>query len=58
MRQEQILGSIEVGKRADLIVVDRNLFEVPAEEINQARVELTLFDGEIVYEVMGQQQLD
>jgi predicted amidohydrolase YtcJ len=58
MRQEQIVGSIEVGKRADLVVLSRNLFEIPEEEINQAQVELTLFDGEIVYEVMGQQQLD
>ena len=58
MRQEQIVGSIEVGKRADLVVLSRNLFEIPEEEINQAQVELTLFDGEIVYEIMGQQQLD
>jgi hypothetical protein len=54
MRQEQIVGSIEVGKRADLVVLDRNLFEIPEEEINQAQVELTLFDGDIVYEVLDQ----
>lgn len=49
MGQEDAVGSIEVGKRADLIVIDRNLFEIPATEINEATVVLTLFDGEPVY---------
>ncbi|MGI9233597.1 MAG: amidohydrolase [Woeseiaceae bacterium] len=43
-------GSIEVGKRADLVVLDRNLFELPAAEINEARVMMTIFDGRTVYE--------
>ena len=47
--QENQVGSIETGKRADLIVLDRNLFEIPVTEINEAKVELTLFDGEVVY---------
>jgi hypothetical protein len=42
-------GSIEVGKLADLIVIDRNLFNIPASEISEARVMLTLFGGEIVF---------
>jgi predicted amidohydrolase YtcJ len=42
-------GSIEVGKLADLVVLDRNLFELPVEEISQARVVLTLVEGERVY---------
>ena len=58
MRQEQIVGSIEVGKRADLVVLDRNLFEIPSEEINEAIVELTLFDGEVVHQSDGQPLLD
>jgi len=58
MRQEQIVGSIEVGKRADLTVLDRNLFEIAAEEINEAVVELTLLDGEVVYQADGQPPLD
>ncbi len=49
MRQEDRVGSIEVGKRADLIVLDRDLFAVPPHEINRSRVVLTLFDGEEVY---------
>jgi predicted amidohydrolase YtcJ len=49
MKLDDVQGSIEVGKRADLIVLDRNLFEIPAHEINEASVTLTLFDGRIVY---------
>jgi len=49
MHQEEKVGSIEVGKRADIVVLDRNLFELPATEINEASVRFTIFDGEIVY---------
>jgi len=48
-REDAITGSIEVGKLADLIVVDRNLFETPVGEIHKARVLLTLLDGAPVY---------
>jgi hypothetical protein len=53
MRLEDKTGSIEVGKRADLIVLDRNLFDIPVTEINEARVLLTLMDGKTVYSVNG-----
>jgi predicted amidohydrolase YtcJ len=43
-------GSLEVGKLADLAVVDRNLFGAPAEEISEANVVLTLVDGRVVHE--------
>ncbi|MBK9664825.1 MAG: amidohydrolase [Gammaproteobacteria bacterium] len=49
MRLDTLSGSVEVGKRADLIVLDRNLFAIPATEINQARVLLTLLDGVEMY---------
>lgn len=42
-------GSIEVGKLADLIVLDQNLFEIDVSEISEARVLLTLLGGEPVY---------
>ncbi|MEZ5331057.1 MAG: amidohydrolase [Thermoanaerobaculia bacterium] len=38
-------GSIEVGKAADLVVLDRNLFEIPAAAISEARVERTILGG-------------
>lgn len=49
MRLEDKTGSIEVGKRADLIVLDRNLFDIPVTEINEARVLLTMMDGKVVH---------
>lgn len=46
---EDATGSIEVGKWADLIVLDKNLFEIPATEISTAKVRLTLFEGKTVF---------
>lgn len=48
-REERSTGSLEVGKSADLIVLDRNLFEVPAARIHEAKVLLTLLEGEPVF---------
>ena len=42
-------GSIEVGKAADLIVLDQNLFRVPAGEIGKVKVVLTFFGGKKVF---------
>ena len=47
--QEKETGSIEVGKSADLIVLDRNLFEIPKHEIHQSKVLLTFLEGREVY---------
>ena len=49
MQQEDVTGSIEVGKYADLIVLDQNLFEIPVHEISDTKVLLTLLEGEVVY---------
>jgi predicted amidohydrolase YtcJ len=43
-------GSIEVGKYADLAVVDRDLFAHPVEEIANAQVDATFVEGTAVYE--------
>jgi predicted amidohydrolase YtcJ len=42
-------GSLEIGKSADLIVLDRNLFAIPAQEIHNTKVLWTLFKGRAVY---------
>lgn len=47
--REKELGTLEVGKYADVVVLDRNLFNIPAKEILETKVELTVMDGEIVY---------
>jgi predicted amidohydrolase YtcJ len=49
MHQEHELGSIEVGKLADLVLLDRNLFLVPDHEIGGVAVLQTWIDGEPVY---------
>jgi hypothetical protein len=46
---ERETGSIEVGKHADLVVVDRDVFAVPVDEIHRANVELTFVEGERVH---------
>ncbi len=43
------LGSITPGKLADLVILDRNLFEIPADEIADTRVALTMVDGRVVF---------
>jgi predicted amidohydrolase YtcJ len=47
---ERETGSIEPGKLADLIVLDRNLFDVPVEQIHRVRVARTLLEGKTVFE--------
>ena len=46
---DDITGSVEAGKFADLIVLDRNLFEVEQAELSDTQVLLTLMEGEAVY---------
>jgi hypothetical protein len=43
-------GSLEVGKSADLIVLDRHLFRIPSEELAATRVLATYFEGVVVHE--------
>ncbi len=52
---EKETGSIEPGKAADLIVLDRNLFEIPPSQIHDAKVLLTLLEGREVYRGSGLQ---
>ncbi|MDR1573563.1 MAG: amidohydrolase family protein [Clostridiales Family XIII bacterium] len=48
--REEELGTLEAGKLADIVVFDRNLFGIEAREILNAKVRMTVQDGEIVYE--------
>lgn len=50
LRIEDTSGSIEVGKSADLLVINSNLFKVNTESISDTEIEMTLFSGEIVYQ--------
>ena len=49
LRKEEEVGSIEVGKLADLVVLDANPFEVDPYRIHTIQAVLTLLGGEIVH---------
>lgn len=49
MRQETKVGSLEVGKEADFVILDRNIFEIAADEIGETVVLETYLQGERVY---------
>lgn len=48
--EENDKGSIETGKLADLVVLSRDIFAIPPEQIRETKVELTLFDGKVIFE--------
>ena len=50
MHQEDQVGSIEIAKRADLVILEKNLFEVPVSDIGDVEVYKTLLQGEVVYQ--------
>ena len=50
LRLEDKVGSLEVGKRADLVVLGRNLLEIDPHEIHSTHVRMTLMDGRITFE--------
>ncbi|MEO8029493.1 MAG: amidohydrolase [Gemmatimonadota bacterium] len=46
---EQYRGSLTPGRKADLVIFDRDLTKVPAETLDQASVKLTMVGGKVVY---------
>jgi len=47
---EKVKGIITPGKLADLIMLDRDLYQINQAEIDKARVLLTVMDGQVVWE--------
>lgn len=47
---EDLVGTIEVGKRADFVIVDRDPFTIPASELSEVQVEGTWLEGEAVFQ--------
>ncbi|ANW67266.1 hydrolase [Mycobacterium sp. djl-10] len=48
----EVQGSITVGKSADMIVLDRPIFDVPITEVGETRVLRTVFEGRTVYQAV------
>jgi len=46
---EDTVGTLEPGKKADIVVLDQNIFETPAADIDTAAVAMTIFNGAIIY---------
>jgi predicted amidohydrolase YtcJ len=49
--EDDVKGSLEPGKLADMVVLSHDILTIPAEELGEARVELTLVGGEVRYRV-------
>jgi predicted amidohydrolase YtcJ len=49
MHQEQVTGSLEVGKLADLVVLNQNITKVPLDDISNTDVLLTMVGGKVVW---------
>jgi len=49
MHSEREVGTLEAGKFADLIVLDRNVMKIPAREVADVKVLLTVVGGKPVY---------
>lgn len=47
--EEEIKGSIELGKLADFTIYNQDLMTVPEDELLKTEVEMTIFNGEVVY---------
>jgi hypothetical protein len=47
---DQTKGVLAPGKLADLVVLDKDIFQIPPTKIESARVQLTILDGRVVYE--------
>ena len=51
--QEGNTGSLEMGKQADYVVLDQNIFKVPPQEIGRTKVLQTYIDGVLVHDAMS-----
>ena len=47
---EDIVGTVEVGKKADFVVLDQNILDIDPKNISETKVVYTVSNGDIVYE--------
>ena len=55
---EAKVGSLEPGKLADLVVLGRNLFETPPNELNTVPIRMTMVGGKVVYDAASQKKIE
>ncbi|KAF4946106.1 hypothetical protein FSARC_14276 [Fusarium sarcochroum] len=53
LRADKQIGSLEVGKLADIIILENNFFKVPEEKLGRQKVLLTMVGGEVLYVADG-----
>ena len=49
MKNQQELGSLEVGKRADFIILDRDILACPLDDLKTTQVRETWLDGKLIW---------
>ncbi|MEQ8398436.1 amidohydrolase [Thalassobaculum sp.] len=49
-REEHLKGTLEIGKLADVAVLDRDYFSIPTEQIRDVQVDMTVIGGAVVFE--------
>jgi predicted amidohydrolase YtcJ len=54
LHQDDVTGSVEIGKFADLILLDRDPLKIPAEDIGNVKVLETIVGGLSVYDASAQ----
>ena len=47
---EDRIGSLAPGKLADFIVLEKNIFEIPIDDVADTKIRQTYFEGKLVYE--------
>lgn len=58
MFMEDSIGSIEVGKYADVAIWDQDLYAMPVDAIKDLECQMTLFNGEVVYDRSAETSAD
>ena len=51
LKLDDVTGSLEVGKFADMAVLNKDIFTIPLDEILEVQVDMTISEGEVVYEI-------
>ena len=49
MHMDDVIGSIEVGKYADFVILEENILDIPLEDIHNVKVIETVMDGVTTY---------